>query len=46
MGETRDDSKEFEYDHSYWSVDSQDSHFITQEQVEQLTNDSCMGQQE
>ena len=33
VGETRDDSKEFEYDHSYWSVDTSDNHFISQEQV-------------
>lgn len=33
VGETRDDSKEFEYDHSYWSVDTSDSHFTSQEQV-------------
>ncbi len=33
VGQTRDDSKEFEYDHSYWSVDSRDTHFIGQEQV-------------
>lgn len=33
VGETRDDSKEFEYDHSYWSVDSSNGHFISQEQV-------------
>lgn len=33
VGETRDDSKEFEYDHSYWSVNASDDHFISQEQV-------------
>lgn len=33
IGETRDDSKEFKYDHSFWSVDKQDLHFVTQEQV-------------
>ncbi len=33
VGEKRDDSKQFEYDHSYWSVDAQDPHFTTQEQV-------------
>lgn len=33
VGETRDDSKEFEYDHSYWSVDTGDDHFVSQEQV-------------
>ncbi len=33
VGETRDDSKEFKYDHSFWSVDDKDTHFITQEQV-------------
>lgn len=33
VGETRDDSKAFEYDHSFWSVDSQDLHFVTQEMV-------------
>ena len=35
VGEKRDDSKEFKYDHSFWSVDSNDVHFITQEQVSQ-----------
>ena len=33
VGETRDDSKEFEYDHSYWSVDTSNDHFVSQEQV-------------
>ena len=33
VGETRDDSKEFEYDHSYWSVDTRNDHFVSQEQV-------------
>lgn len=33
VGETRDDSKEFEYDYSYWSVDTSDDHFVSQEQV-------------
>lgn len=33
VGETRDDSKEFEYDHSYWSVDTSGDHFVSQEQV-------------
>ena len=27
------DVKDFSYDHSYWSVDSKDKHFATQEQV-------------
>ncbi|XP_015775126.1 PREDICTED: kinesin-like protein KIF16B [Acropora digitifera] len=29
----RDSKKEFFFDHSYWSVDPKDQHFITQEQV-------------
>ena len=33
VGETRDDSKLFEYDHSFWSVETQDLHFVNQEQV-------------
>jgi len=33
VGETRDDSKEFLYDFSYWSVDPRDQHFTTQELV-------------
>ncbi|XP_019864249.1 PREDICTED: kinesin-like protein KIF16B, partial [Amphimedon queenslandica] len=33
VGEMRDASKEFIYDHSYWSVSSDDSHFASQEQI-------------
>ena len=33
MGETRDDSKEFVYDHSFLSVDPMDDNFVSQEQV-------------
>lgn len=33
VGEMKDASKQFVYDHSYWSVDPRDTHYITQEQV-------------
>ena len=33
VGEFRDASKEFVYDHSYWSVHKTDRHFASQEQV-------------
>jgi hypothetical protein len=33
IGETRDQSKEFVYDYSYWSVDPKDAHFVSQEKV-------------
>lgn len=29
------ETKEFTYDYSYWSVDSDDAHFISQEKVSQ-----------
>lgn len=34
----RDSKKEFFFDHSYWSVDPKDQHFITQEQVRIVLN--------
>ena len=33
VGETRDQSKEFVYDYSYWSFDPRDAHFVSQEKV-------------
>ena len=31
--QTPNDIKDFTFDHSYWSSDSRDRHFATQEQV-------------
>ena len=33
VGDVKDASIGFQYDFSYWSVDTSDSHFVTQEQV-------------
>ena len=33
VGETKDDSKQFKYDFSYWSVHPTDAHYVSQEQV-------------
>lgn len=41
IGETKDRSKEFVYDHSYWSVNPQDTHYISQEQVIVNTTGEC-----
>lgn len=43
IGETKDRSKEFVYDHSYWSVEPQDTHYISQEQVIANTGEYSMG---
>ena len=43
IGETKDRSKEFVYDHSYWSVEPQDTHYISQEQVIANTGECSMG---
>ena len=33
VGDVKDASIGFQYDFSYWSVDTSDTHFVTQEQV-------------
>ena len=32
-GESQEDTRNFSFDHSYWSCDPSDSHFISQEKV-------------